>query len=300
MKRFFLKIFIFVIVFVIIDQLVGLCSSTLIAHAKGGDTGKNNIIVDSITADVVLFGSSRCNHHYDPRIIQDSLYMTCYNAGRDGNGILMMYPYYELLSQRYQPKVIIYDLSSFDYVTDDHAKYMEWLRQFKGRPAIDSMIYDINPQERYKMMCCAYRINGKGLQLISDAIHPIQQDIMGYKPLDGTISYTPEKETESDNSAKHIDVFKEKYIIRLINDCKRHGTKLFFVVSPTYGQKKYSPYYKALTNLCKQYNVPLFYHENDKNFISNGQLFKDHAHLNHIGAEKFTRMIIKEVRPYLK
>lgn len=296
MKRLFTKLFVFTLLFVAIDFAIGKSFSILVVKTKGGDTGKNNEIVERTIASVILFGSSRCDHHYDPRIIEDSLHETCYNAGRDGNGILLMYPYYKLLSSRYQPRLIIYDLSRFDVEEDDHSKYLEWLRQFYGHPAIDSMVWAINPNEKYKMLCQAYRFNGKGLQIISDAIHPIQQDILGYKPLTGSLSYEPEKGTTSISTPKQIDKFKEKYLIRLMKHCKKNGTKLIFIVSPTYGHEKRSEYYAALSKLCHDNKVPFLYYQNDKRLIHNRNYFRDPVHLNQMGAEVYTKMVVSEVK----
>lgn len=295
MRRLFSRLFVFALLFVAIDFAIGKGFSQLVAKTKGGDTGKNNEIADKTRADIILFGSSRCDHHYDPRIIADSLHESCYNAGRDGNGILLMYPYYQMLSSRYQPKMILYDLSGFDLEEDDHAKYLEWLRQFYGRLVVDSMVWAINPDERYKMMCQSYRYNGKGLQVISDAIHPIQQDIFGYKPLEGALDYDPPKDTTSVCVQKPIDNFKEKYLVRFIQDCKRSGTKLIFFVSPTYGQTRRSVYYEAILHLCRKYGVPFFYHQNDRRFVYNRKYFRDCSHLNHIGAEQYTKLVVTEI-----
>lgn len=296
MKKLFIKLSIFAIIFIVIDIAIGKGLSTLIAKTKGGETGKNNEIVDRTTADILLFGSSRCDHHYNPQIITDSLGMSCYNAGRDGNGILLMYPYYAMLSKRYQPKLIIYDLSVFDVAVDNHTKYLEWLRLFYGRPIVNSMVCAINPDEKYKMLCQSYRFNGKSLQIISDAIHPIQQDISGYKPLHGTMSYEPKKANPIDTVQKPIDPFKKIYLIKFINDCKKNGTKLIFMISPSYGQKLRSPYYHAISELCHQYNVPFLYHQTDSNFVNNKQFFIDSSHLNSLGAEEYTKMIVGEIK----
>lgn len=298
MKRLFTRLFVFALLFVSIDTVIGKSLSALIAKAKGGDTGKNSEIVDMTTADIILFGSSRCDHHYDPRIIADSLGCSCYNAGRDGNGILLMYPYYEMLSARYHPKLIIYDISSFDLAYDDYAKYLGWLRQFYGRPQADSMAWSIEPNEKYKMMSQAYRFNGKGLQIISDAIHPIQRDISGYKPLYGTLGYEP-KADSADVEQKKIDPFKERYLVRFIQDCKRNKTKLVFMVSPTYGQTRHFAYYEALSKLCHENDVPFFYNQNDSRFVNNRNFFRDKVHLNNIGAEAYTRLVVSEVKPIL-
>lgn len=296
MKKLFAKLLLLALLFVSVDQIIGWGLSTLVAKTKGGDTGKNNEIADRTTADIVLFGSSRCDHHYVPRIITDSLGGTCYNAGRDGNGILLMYPYYQMLSSRYQPKLIFYDLSDFDVAEDDHSKYLEWLRQFYGRPVVDSMVWDINHDEKYKMMCRSYRFNGKGLQIISDAVHPIQQDISGYKPLYGTLDYEPKADSKRNHVQKSIDPFKEKYLIRFIQDCKRDGTKLIFIISPTYGQRHRSEYYNAISRLCSLYGIPFLYYQNYSRFALNRKYFKDATHLNHVGAETYTKTVVSEIK----
>ena len=158
----------------------------------------------------------------------------------------------------------------------------------------------INPTERYKMMCHAYRYNGKGLQIISDAIHPVQQDILGFKPLVGALDYAPKKDTSPVSVQKPIDKFKEKYLIRLIQDCKRKGTKLVFYVSPMYGQEKRSVYYDAIVSLYRKYDVPFFYHQTDKRFVYNRNYFKDGVHLNNIGAEQYTKLVVTEIKGVLK
>lgn len=296
MKKLLIKLSIFALVFVAVDIVVGMSLSSLVVKTKGGDTGRNIKIVDKTTADIVLFGSSRCVHHYDPRIVADSLGMSCYNAGRDGNGILLMYSYYSMMSKRYQPKLIIYDLSEFDVVVDDNAKYLEWLRQFYDRPGVDSVVCAINPDERYKMLCRTYRYNGKGLQILSDAIRPMQQDIMGYKPLYGTMAYEPRKVVSPTSAQKSLDPLKKKYLVKFIEGCKKNGTKLVFVVSPSYCDKLLLPYCSSITELCRQYGVPFFYHEADSAFFGNKEYFIDSSHLNNVGAEEFTRMIVGEIK----
>lgn len=298
MKKLLVKLFVFALLFVSIDTIIGKSLSAIIAKAKGGDTGKNSEIVDGTTADIILFGSSRCDHHYDPRIIADSLGCSCYNAGRDGNGILLMYPYYEMMSARYHPRLIIYDISSFDLAEDDYAKYLGWLRQFYGRPQADSMAWSIDPNEKYKMISQAYRFNGKGLQIISDAIRPVQHDILGYKPLYGTLNYEPETES-GNNKQKPIDSFKERYLVRFIQDCKRNKTKLVFMVSPTYGQTHHFAYYEALSKLCRENEVPFFYNQNDGRFVNNRNFFRDKVHLNNVGAEVYTKLVVSEVKSIL-
>lgn len=295
MKKLFIKLFLFAIIFFVLDQAIGASLTVLVGRASGGDTGRNTFIADKTTAQVILMGSSRCIHHYDPRMIADSLGWSCYNAGRDGNGILMMYPYFKMLASRYTPKLIIYDLSTFDEDKKDNSKYLVWLRQFYGRPVVDSVVWAINSDERYKMLSQAYRYNGKALQIVSDAFHPQQHDILGYRPLQGSMSYSP-KITPDKATSEELEPLKRHYLIRLIQDCKNRGIKLVFMISPTYGHYWKSPFYDSITSLCKENGVPFFYYENDPEFITNKNLFKDSSHLNEKGATKYTNVVIERLR----
>ena len=47
-------------------------------------------------ADLLVFGSSRANHHYVPEVFEDSLKLTFYNTGKDGSGIFITLHYCDL------------------------------------------------------------------------------------------------------------------------------------------------------------------------------------------------------------
>lgn len=296
MKKFLVKVFIFAVLFIIIDRAIGYGFSRIMANAIDGETLRHTEIADKTTANVITMGSSRCEHHYDPRIISNVLHTTCYNAGQGGHGILMMYAYYKMLSSRYQPKLIIFDVSLYDVNHEDYSRDLEFLRQYYDRPTVDSIAIDIDPNERYKMLCQAYHYNGKALTIIVDAIQHKQPNINGYRPIVGYIKDTDVKRTNSNNKSFKIDSFKKKYIIRLVRDCQRQGTKLVFCVSPTYLPNYLSEYYSEIISLCQQYNVPLLYHGNDSSFTFHSKYFSDRVHMNENGASKYTKKIAYEIK----
>lgn len=49
-------------------------------------------------------------NHYVPRVISDSLGMTCFNAGEDGNCIILAYGYLQMIMKRHVPKLVIYEI----------------------------------------------------------------------------------------------------------------------------------------------------------------------------------------------
>lgn len=164
MKKFISKVILFLIGLVILDQLVGIGARYLVGHAKGGDTGLNNYICNQMEEECIIFGSSRGMHHYDPNIITDSLDMSCWNCSLDGNGIILMYGRYKMLSARYTPKMLIYDVqTSFDLLEGDNHKYLGGLRYYYDRQGIDSIFWNVDKTERFKMMSNCYRYNSQWL-----------------------------------------------------------------------------------------------------------------------------------------
>ena len=87
MKKYIAKIFIFFVIMVSLDVVVGVLSDYLVTNAKSGATQKSEYICEKTKEDILIFGSSRAVHHYNPLIIQDSLNMTCYNCGYDACGM---------------------------------------------------------------------------------------------------------------------------------------------------------------------------------------------------------------------
>ncbi|MGM9860375.1 MAG: hypothetical protein ACI31C_06435 [Muribaculaceae bacterium] len=297
MKRLIKKLSIFALIFVVLDFVIGAILASVEERATGGNTYRNDFIVNHTDADVILLGSSRCIHHYDPRIITDSLGLSCYNAGYDGNGILMMYPYFKMLTSRYHPRLVIYDVNSFDIAQDDYSRYLKWLRAYHNVPCVDSVINDINPTERYKLACHTYRFNDLVLTLLTDAFHPIHSDILGYRPLEGSLGIVPKQNIN--HTPLSLAPLKREYLTKLITDCRSMGIKLIFLVSPAYTGYGNPQEFVALADLCQQYDVPFFSFLDTPGISDDRSLFVDTQHLNATGAVQYNNTIIPILRNLL-
>ena len=296
MKKFIFSLMAFLLLLFVLDRAFGFGLTYLQNHAKGGDTARNNYICNDTEEDILIFGSSKAIHHYDPRIIEDSLQMTCYNCGNDGNGIVLLYGRYRMIEERYLPKVILYDVTSFfDLEKGDNSRYLDWLRPYYYRSGIDSIFWSVDKSERYKMYSSMYQYNSKILQLISDNIFPQQYDIKGYRPVNKKMQYEPEV-TASDEEYEY-DSLKLYYLEKLIKDCSGK-VKLIFITSPNYKATD-DRVYEPLKDLCKEYDIPLLNHYCDSDFVFNKNYFYDSVHLNQDGATAFTNKVIGEVKRLL-
>lgn len=279
----------------IMDFLIGLGGSYLVNHVKKGDNGLNVFVCKELKDDCLIYGSSRGMHHYDPKIITDTLGMSCWNCSLDGRGIILMYGRYKLQSARYTPKMIVYDVySEFDMMAGDNNSYLDDLRYFYDEPSIDSIFWDVDKTERYKMWSSCYRYNSKWIGLVSDNIHPLQSNDRGYKPLDKAMEYVP-KITPTDPNDIQYDSLKLAYLEKLIVACKQKGTTLIFAISPFYGKTDDS-IYNPLKEICRKNNITLLNHYCDKDFVFDKNLFNDSYHLNRTGATKYTKKIAGELK----
>lgn len=280
-----------------IDMAVGLIFPMLVSNAKGGDNKRNNYICNDTKEDILVFGSSRAIHHYNPEMISDSTGMTCYNCGQDGNGIILNHARLKIITERYAPKYIIYDVTpGFDLLAgDDNHKYLGMLRAYYDRNGIPGIFESVDQTEKYKMQSRMYRYNSRFVQMISDCIMPMQSlGIKGFRPLTGQLDET-KIDTKTRKKALHpvFDSLKLEYFDKLIALAPR--TKFIFVVSPIwYGMDERS--LQPIKDLCEKHNVPFYDFSNDSKYVHNNIYFKDGVHLNAYGADEFTRDLMTRIK----
>ena len=99
MKKFLINIAIFFVIVGVVDFSLGVLFHYMLAHA-GGRTGAEYYVCTNATDEILIMGSSRASHHYVPEVITNDLGMSCYNAGQDGNGIVLHYGRWKMISQR--------------------------------------------------------------------------------------------------------------------------------------------------------------------------------------------------------
>ena len=307
MKKFIQKIFIFFAIVTLIDICFGYIANYLITNSKGGVTKQMYDLCNVDEYDIIIMGSSRAHHHYVPQIITDSLGHRVYNAGQDGNGIILHYGVYQMIQSRYNPKVIIYDVfSPFDihkYNEDaNNTRYIQPLKKYYAQAGIKEIIAAVNGKNDIKMLSSIYRLNGSMISIICDYLLKRPMDKLGYAPLYG--EYKGKNENiQKEKSQLEIDSLKLSYLERLIFQTKANGTKLIFTLSPIYGYEEDSndDTYAPLKELCIKYDVPIMDFRGVKSLINDNKMWKESVHLNDNGAEEYTRnYFLPELKETLK
>ncbi len=291
---------------------MGIVGAALVNNAKGGYTKRQTYISNDLDSEILIFGSSRALQHYDPNIFEDSLGMTAYNCGFEGNGIISAYGYIKMIEKRYYPKIIIYEIMPrLDLLSRDNHTFLGILKYFYDKDGIDSIFWSIDKTERYKMISSMYRYNSMLPLIIMDNFHPFHNYDKGYRPLCDNKGIVPikmniPKKNRKKNNPSNVrrtnykqripryDNLKLYYLERLIKDCKGKTT-LVFIVSPWY-KNKAEDILKPIQVLCEKYDVPLISHFTDSTFNDKKDYFYDASHLNRRGAMEYSKTIASEIK----
>lgn len=300
MKIFIIKIILLCLLCVGMDYAYGKLGTYLLDHAISGSSEKNKYICDRTSEDILIMGSSRAVHHYDPTIIEDSLGLSCYNCGYDGCGSITAYGLLSILTERYSPRAILYEITpEFDYLQydKDNIKYLYPLKMFYDRTCIDSIFMKIDEKEQIKMQSWMYRMNSQLVVLLSGNLMKRNLTIKGFHTKNQVMKYEPTIQEEYIHL--EYDSLKMDCLNRIINLCESKGIKLIFYASPAYKNNS-SQKYQYAKSLADKNKILFINHYSDTDFVNRKDLFYDAGHMNQDGATAYTRLIIPELRNALK
>lgn len=296
MKRFLIQIIALFTIVAIVDITSGMVFKYMQANPKGGATYRDKYICNEAECDILMVGSSRCEHHYNPILFEETFGKSCFNAGQSGNGIIVAYARYLMACERKKPELVVYDINpDFDLLASfDNHRYLTWLRSYYDKEYVRDIFETIDPMEKYKMMSMMYRYNSRFVEILVDFIYPsFNNSNHGFAPLKGEMdkSKIDPKELILDQGPYAYDPVKLSYIEKFMDAT---GGNLVIVISPRwYGLDTSS--FKPLVELCMNKNIKLIDYSNNPKYVHNDIYFKDGTHLNARGANEFTKDLINNL-----
>lgn len=303
-KFFLLK---FVVLFAIIfalDYSIGNTLGYFYFKQIMGVQYRTTYSIEKTKADILIFGSSRANHHYHPIVFEKRLNQSCYNAGRDGNFIFYHYAVLKGVLARYSPKIVILDFVRGEFIRypDSYDKLSSLLPYYKTHPEMRSIIELKSTYEKIKLLSSIYPYNSSVVAIaVGNTKINMQKksDINGYMPIkkvwDGLISI------DSNYSKNELDHTKIDLYESFIQDCKNSKVKVFIICSPYPVKSNHADYSIILgKEIAKKYNVTFLDYSNDSIFINNPKLFADIGHLNDDGAHLFSNRLIDTISQIIK
>lgn len=310
MTIFLKRLFLFLIVVIVIDQLLGLLLSHLYFNQHKGQYAQTTYAVDSANQDIIIFGSSRAVRHYSPTILSNAFGKSCYNVGRDGQ----MIPYYaaleEVIFNRQKPKMVIIDINSWEFF-EGNSKYEKLsilLPYCHKHPELIKYLETSSPFERYKLFSAIYPFNSSLFIATNNKLFENKLSLAenGYDPLDKNmdeagIAFTKkiiakEKMDVSVKTAK-IDTLAMRFYKQFLQKCADAKIPTYVVISPTIAPENSSIRKDKLIEITKLYPTATFLDfSSNPNYNNHLEKFADIFHLNKKGSEEFTKELVSKIK----
>ena len=281
------------------DWAVGTWSENMYYKSKYGIFHRQIYCLTESQDEVMILGSSRAAHHYVPQIFEDSLGMSCYNAGSDG---MCIYYHYGILASRIQrgcpPKMVILEVIGTDAEVSQGATFSldaaldRYAPHYGEFVEIDSMFAINGWKEKVKLLSKTYKYNSKLVQTIKCNYIPWPED-RGYEALNGVMKISEGKQAADvlapSSVEPNIEERKLVYLQKFIYDCKHNNIELVMCYSPYYGQL-IPKSIRMIEELAEKNGVKFLNYGDDACF-QKPEYFQDASHLNDAGAREFTKEI---------
>jgi hypothetical protein len=294
--RFSICSILFITLTLLFDRVLGKVLSHFYIRSEYGVIHHLAYSMDSTEANVIILGSSRAHEHYIPKIIEDSLNITCFNTGMDGNYMLNSFAIYKSLVKRNTPKVVLMDISLREIFigSGGYDELSSLLPYFKKKEEIREIILLKSKFERLKHLSGIYPFNSTFLEIVESNLRSEDINVLkGYQPLygsikDSTINYLQESEQQ-------VDSIKLKILHSIASDCNARNIRLIFIQSPRYVIASQEKSVSILNELVGFHGAEFWNYINDPIFLKPAY-FRDGAHMNDLGAHEFTKTVVNRLR----
>ena len=279
------------------DWLIGAVTKDAILNVKDVGVNQTNTVQAFFKrkADVLILGPSTANHHYDCRIIEDSLGLTCYNAGRDGQNIIYDAMVLEGFLTRCTPKMVVVDVTH-STLSDTWMSSLNDFNCYYGflKP-IDDIIDSIgSPVNRMKRLSNIYRYNKTWEWLLNAKIAKEVKDLDGYRPMPVNKSDANFHATVGRSMFK-MDKRCRSYLDKIIRICSSNHIQLVFVNSPSLSIDK-GNFDVDMRTFFSQNALTYLSWNGDTTYTNHPDLFYDMTHLNEKGAMAFTKDFVGKLK----
>lgn len=295
MKTFLIRICCILVLLLAADRIVGYLLQRGYQSTTWGAIGRKNTIINKVNSDVLILGSSRALHHYVPSIISDSLHMSCFNCGQGGQGIIYHYTLLRAITQRYMPKMIIYEMTyDYDVAPSDNARFLGEVRTIGEHGCRDSVLRAVGHYEAIKMLSSIYPYNSLLLHILGDNMQ--RKNLLAYNgmiPMKGELA-ADDNYVPAYKNTTLTDSVKIGFLEKMLREYSKL-TRLVVVVSPVYGANRPAKY-QQVQRLCQRYGVAYINNSGDIRFTHSPALWSDHAHLNSSGAALYTQTVCSKLR----
>ena len=283
-------------VLVVVDLLCGFASEKLIMKLPNCNNELSHTKQSFFNqkADILILGSSRAVHHYNPEILEDSLGMSAYNGGRDGMGIMYNYSVLKATLTRHCPKIVVLDINGSAIDGDWTNKEVGNKAYYWMNPYTKEVIDELTDfPDNLLLYSGLYRGNDLPLRMVKTFMMG-DSDFKGYnaKPTTREGMKAVYKDDEEDFV---FDSLSRVYFDKIVSACRENDIRLVLSYSPSLTVGNGSMM-RQIGEIAKDEGLQVINAERDTSFLNHPELFTDMSHLNCYGATKFTVYVASELK----
>lgn len=297
MKKFGIRLLVFVFVVFIGDRIVGAFLSYKYGNSEYASYTK---LKHSLNAkeELLIFGSSRAQHHYDSRILAKGFGMSVYNYGFGGQGVEFSYLQLKETLKHNKPKHIILDLSVNILIDPEgNSKLRGTLTPYYHHSKdIKETLDGFDKFEKYKMISNIYPYNSTLYNIFRRKKNKIDVSLKGFQPLHSVFDTTGINAIVNNSFNKKYPINdKLEFVEKFIQLCETNDIPLTIVNSPIYLTNDILDSMNAEMKLLISSHTSCQYLDYTlaREFKGHPAYFKDNLHLNDMGAELLTKRIVE-------
>lgn len=295
-KKFAIKALILYGLLFMADRGIGVLLEWMYFNQKGEDYYFTTKTLDEQTCELVILGSSRARNHYDPEILEDSLGMSCYNAGRSGCFLVYQSAQLDMILDRYTPRMIVLEVTPYD-MKPGEGDYdrLSGLLPYQHHVSFKKVIAKKSPWEQYKCWSRIYPYNSLCLKMVKNLKDRGEFKSNGFQPLDGEWH---EPIGDYGTAGGPVDKCKIGEMVHIMDVCKQKNIALVVVTSPMFVRCKETITLAITDSLCRERGIAYYSFLNNPAY-EDGRLYNTSDHLNAAGAEMFSREIAHKLKKQL-
>ncbi len=293
------------LVLLVCDLTLGTLLDYLRDHAPDGRYQKIKYSLDHCDEEIVLLGDSRGEIDLVPRIFEDSLGLSCWNASRGGQGLLYFRAVAESILDRYRPRLIVLNLSYKELQKTPQYDRLGILRPFyRSHAPVRCVVSGMSRFERYFHLSRLFEYNSSFYYLLRPyLIRGLDGKISdkGWKPKEGGGTHLKQQELQRISNLEPLDAEAVALFDDLIDLILSHNVEVHLLISPNHGEtitESLTIDYLEKTSL--ENNIPLHIFARDTTIAQYAKYFYDHDHLNTEGAVLYSKKLVREVKSTLR
>jgi hypothetical protein len=278
------------------DRLLGAALRHYYFTQSAGFHARTTYALETTRAEVLVFGSSRANHHYAPEPFERALGASFYNTGRDGQGIHYQLALLSAILRRHAPRVVLLDFDGLAEEPGELDSLAALLPYYATHGELRPYLELRGPYEKLKLLSAIYPFNSQMLSIAVGNLplkHARYAERRGYVPLQGVWTGGVAPALFPVPAAPSPG--KTAAFVRFLELASAAGARVVVVRSPVLRRPGASGDIALAKALCKLHKLPFLDYAADPAF-ADPALFRDIDHLNDRGAALLSARIAAWLR----